>query len=146
MTWRNFTPPPMVSLEAILQKNLEQERQSLFKEGVMYACELAYFVWVMLSLALCSGMFVENPVAERHGKNRYYLSVLGLSQSAYWLGNILFDLSVYILQASFMLILVLPLELEAYSLHYSEYAALLLSFGLAHVTFSYFVSFWFSTP
>ena len=44
-----------------------------------YATELLYAVWIVLSLVLCSGMFVETPVVERMMKNRYWMKVVGLS-------------------------------------------------------------------
>ncbi len=62
-----------------MMERLEKERVELFKEGVSYAGELAFFVWVMISISLCSGMFVENPVLERFTKIRYLLNVLGQS-------------------------------------------------------------------
>jgi hypothetical protein len=45
-----------------MMERLEKERVELFREGVSYAGELAFFVWIMISISLCSGMFVENPV------------------------------------------------------------------------------------
>jgi hypothetical protein len=56
-----------------LKERLEKDRQEIFKEGLSYAAELAYFIGVLISLALCSGMFIENPVQERLKKIRYYL-------------------------------------------------------------------------
>lgn len=44
-----------------------------------------------------------------------------------------------------MILLVFPLNLEAYSTEPTKYFSLILAFGFAHITFSYFVSFWFST-
>ena len=55
-------PSPQINITEILRERLEKERQELFREGLSYAVELAYFIWVLLSFALCSGMFVENPV------------------------------------------------------------------------------------
>ncbi len=66
-------------MTTIMMERLEKERVGLFKEGVSYAGELAFFVWIMISISLCSGMFVENPVQERFTKIRYLLNVLGLS-------------------------------------------------------------------
>jgi hypothetical protein len=37
----------------------------MIDEGIAYATELVYMFWIIISLALCSGMFVENPVTER---------------------------------------------------------------------------------
>lgn len=112
----------------------------------MYAAELVYFVWILLSLSLCAGMFVECPVQERHTRIRYYLNVLGLKQSIYWSSNLAFDLLIFLIQAFFMIALIYPLNLEAYLSQYSTYITLILTFGLAHISFSYFVSFWFSNP
>ena len=43
----------------------EMKRQEFMKEGIAYALELIYSVWIVLSLVLCSGMFIETPVVER---------------------------------------------------------------------------------
>jgi hypothetical protein len=42
--------------------------------------------------------------------------------------------------------MVYPLRLEAFSYYFTQYTLLILSFGLSHVTFSYFLSFFFSSP
>ncbi len=63
-----------------MMERLEKERVEIYIEGVQYAAELAFFIWVMLSISLCSGMFVENPVQERFLKIRYLLNVIGLKQ------------------------------------------------------------------
>ncbi len=44
-----------------------------------------------------------------------------------------------------MIMMVFPLNLEAYSTEPEKYFSLILTFGFAHIAFSYFVSFWFST-
>ena len=126
-----------------MKERLEKDRQEIFKEGLSYAAELAYFIGVLISLALCSGMFIENPVQERFKKIRYYLQVLGLNGYIYWLGNLIFDFCVFLIQAFLIIIMVFPLRLEAFSYFYTM---LILSFGLSHVTFSYFLSFFFSSP
>jgi hypothetical protein len=68
---------PQINITTIMKERLEKERQEIFKEGLSYAAELAYFVWIILTFATCSGMFIENPVQERLKKIRYYLHVLG---------------------------------------------------------------------
>ena len=64
---------------------------------MQYFSEMIYFVWIMLSLSLCSGMFVETPVHERSTNIRYYLTVLKLPSLLYWLSSLVFDLLVYLL-------------------------------------------------
>jgi hypothetical protein len=44
-----------------------------------------------------------------------------------------------------MIMMVFPFNLEAYSSEPLLYFSLIFAFGFAHVTFSYFISFWFST-
>lgn len=87
-----------MTLADVMQKQFEKGdmKVKMIKEGIMYAAETAYMVWVLLSISLCAGMFVECPVQERHLKIRYYLNVLGLSQVTYWLGNFAFDLLIYL--------------------------------------------------
>ena len=83
-------------------------------EGIRYMKEIIYMVWLIFSLAQCSGIAVENPVLERETRIRYYLNVLGMSHSAYWLGNFCFDLLLFAVQATIMITLVYPLNLKGY--------------------------------
>jgi hypothetical protein len=50
----------------------------LMVEGIRYMKEIIYLIWIIFSLAQCSGIAVENPVLEREIKIRYYLNVLGI--------------------------------------------------------------------
>lgn len=93
---------------------MQVKKADMMKEGIMYAAETAYTVWVILSISLCAGMFVECPVQERLLKIRYYLNVLGLKQTVYWLGNLAFDLVIYAIQGGSLVILLYALPLEAF--------------------------------
>lgn len=48
-------------------------------EGMRYIKEVIFMIWIIFSLAQCSGIAVEHPVLERQTKIRYYLNVLGVS-------------------------------------------------------------------
>ena len=115
-------------------------------EGLSYAAEFIYSLWIILSLALCGAMFVDNPVQERYSKMRYYLNVIGLNKYAYWLGNLIFDMLIYLFWMVFMVGLVIPLKLAAFKDNLYEFSLLLLAFGFSHMAFSYFMSFCFSNP
>jgi len=60
--WQAQIQQAQINITTIMMERLEKERVELFKEGVSYAGELAFFVWIMISISLCSGMYVENPV------------------------------------------------------------------------------------
>lgn len=78
-------------------------------------------------------------------KLRYYLDVVGVNQYSYWIGNLLFDMIIITFWCSVMISLVFPLKLLAFTSNIALYSGLLFSFGLAHITFSYFVSFFFTS-
>jgi hypothetical protein len=115
-------------------------------EGIRYMKEIIYLIWIVFSLAQCSGIAVENPVLERQTKIRYYLNVLGLGQAAYWFGNFVFDLICYYIQAFIMIVLVYPLKLRAYQAEIWSMIYLMALFGPAHTLFSYLISFGFYKP
>lgn len=69
--------------------------QLMMIEGIRYMKEVIYLIWMVFSLAQCSGIAIENPVLERETKIRYYLNVLGMGQAAYWCGNFVFDLMCF---------------------------------------------------
>jgi len=50
----------------------------MMMEGIRYMKEIIYLIWIVFSLAQCSGIAIENPVLERETSIRYYLNVLGL--------------------------------------------------------------------
>eukprot|EP00347_Sterkiella_histriomuscorum_P015355 403357331 len=129
-----------------LQQYAEQSKKELMEEGFQYAIELVYSVWIVLSLSLCSGMFVEIPTQERLLKLRYYLNVIGVNQYAYWIANLIFDLLIISFWSVIMIVLVYPLKLKAFIDNIQLFSALLFSFGFAHINFSYFVSFFFKDP
>lgn len=87
----------------------EEKKNEMLKEGMAYAIEFIYSIWIILSLALCSGMFVENPVVERFAKLRYYLNVIGVNQYAYWISNMIFDVLIISFWSIIMIGLVFPL-------------------------------------
>lgn len=94
----------------VYQKMAREQGELLMMEGIRYGKELIYLVWIVFSLAMCSGIAVEHPVLEREGGMRYYLNVLGVGQSAYWVGNFTFDILLFAFQASVMVALVYPLN------------------------------------
>jgi len=123
-----------------------EQSELIILEGMRYMKEIIYMIWIIFSLAQCSGIAVENPVLERETKIRYYLNVLGLSQTAYWCGNFAFDMMCYCMQAFLMIILVYPLRLRAFQDQIGSMIKLMAFFGPAHTLFSYFISFGFSKP
>ena len=98
----------------VLQRAAREQAELLMMEGIRYMKEIIYLVWIIFSLAMCSGIAVEHPVMEREGGMRYYLNVLGVGQGAYWLGNFLFDILLFAFQAAVMVALVYPLNLGSY--------------------------------
>jgi hypothetical protein len=82
-------------MKPILRALAKEQGQLIIMEGVRYFKEMIYLMWIIFSLAQCSGVAVEAPVLERQSKIRYYLNVLGMGQRAYWCGNFLFDIICY---------------------------------------------------
>ena len=74
-----------------------------------------YAVWIVLSMSLCSGMFVEIPVKERFLKLRYYLKVIGVNQYVYWFTNLVFDMMIMCFWMFVMIGAIYPLKLYAFS-------------------------------
>ena len=61
-----------------MQRLAREQSELLMIEGIRYMKEIIYLVWIIFSLAQCSGIAIENPVMERASKIRYLLNVLGL--------------------------------------------------------------------
>jgi len=101
-------------MKPVLRQLAKEQGQLIMMEGIRYMKEMIYLMWIIFSLAQCSGVAVENPVLERQNNIRYYLNVLGMGQLAYWSGNFVFDLICYYIQAAIMIGLVYPLKLMAF--------------------------------
>jgi hypothetical protein len=43
----------------------KEQGQLIMMEGIRYMKEMIYLMWIIFSLAQCSGVAVENPVLER---------------------------------------------------------------------------------
>lgn len=65
-------------MKPILRTLAKEQGQLIMIEGIRYMKEMIYLMWIIFSLAQCSGVAVENPVLERQNKIRYYLNVLGM--------------------------------------------------------------------
>jgi hypothetical protein len=65
-------------MKPILRTLAKEQGQLIMMEGIRYMKEMIYLMWIIFSLAQCSGVAVENPVLERQNKIRYYLNVLGI--------------------------------------------------------------------
>ena len=133
-------------MRPVIASVAREQSEILMMEGIRYMKEIIYLVWIVFSLAMCSGIAVEHPVMEREGGMRYYLNVLGVGQGAYWLGNFLFDIALFAFQAAIMVVLVYPLNLSSYQESIYDFAALMALFGPAHTLFSYMISFAFTNP
>lgn len=65
-------------MEPIYWQIQREMNQLMLVEGIRYMKEIIYLMWMVFSLAQCSGIAIESPVLERETKIRYYLNVLGL--------------------------------------------------------------------
>lgn len=52
-------------MRPILRQLAREQGQLIMMEGVRYIKESIYLMWIIFSLAQCSGVAVENPVLER---------------------------------------------------------------------------------
>jgi len=52
-------------MQPIMREMVREQAELVLIEGVRYMKEVIYLVWLVFSLALCSGIAVEHPVAER---------------------------------------------------------------------------------
>jgi hypothetical protein len=61
---------------------------------------------MLIGLALCSGVFVLCPVNDREFKLRYLLNFIGMKSMPYYLGNLIADMTLYMVPAiGFIIIL-----------------------------------------
>lgn len=65
-------------MRPIFRKMLKEQQELMLIEAIRYMKEIIYLIWMIFSIAQCSGIAIENPVLERELNIRYYLNVLGI--------------------------------------------------------------------
>lgn len=100
---------------------------------------------MLIGFALCSGVFVLCPVNDREFKLRYLLNFIGMKSFPYYIGNLLFDMTLYMVPAiGFMLILAM-MQIENFDYTKGPIFAVMICFGPALICLTYCFSFVFDS-
>ena len=103
-----------------------------------------YSVWVVIALALCTGLFIETPVHEREHKLRYAFKVTGLRVVPYWLGSFIADYVLYLLPGLWFVALVFLFNIASLTSNSAETILIYIVFGGPLITFMYLANYCFS--
>ena len=107
-------------------------------EKTQYIAKLILSAYILLST-----LFLGHHVIERELYVKYVMIIMGCKISAYWIGNLCFDLLVFLLSFCFMTIIIYSTELFIFTDIYGSFTFLLISFGLSLILFAYLCSFIF---
>ena len=135
-------------LEKIIQKVTGKDIKVNFKHKVMentYKQKLSsdsqnttVIIFVAIAFALIPANFISIIVKERNNNSKHLMRLSGLNIFAYWIINLIFELSKYYFTGGICLII---LKIFDYYTPYLIYFYLL--YGLPLIFFTYFISFFF---
>ena len=135
-------------LEKIIQKEIGKDIKVNFKHKVMentYKQKLSsdsqnttVIIFVAIAFALIPANFISIIVKERNNNSKHLMRLSGLNIFAYWIINLIFELSKYYFTGGICLII---LKIFDYYTPYLIYFYLL--YGLPLIFFTYFISFFF---
>ncbi len=104
-----------------------------------------YSVWVVIALALCTGIFIETPVLERENKLRYAFKVTGLRDTPYWIGTFLADFLLYLMPGLCFVALIFLFNVTTLTAYIGSTIPIYLLFGGPLITFMYLCSYLFKS-
>ena len=98
---------------------------------------------MLIGFSTSAGIFILAPVSEREFKLRYLMNFLGLKSLAYYLGNLITDVSLITLPILGFLVIMAVLSFEAFKNAWYLVLILLVCFGYSLITLTYLFNFFF---
>lgn len=107
-------------------------------EKTQYTSKLVLSAYILLST-----LFLGHHVVERELYVKYVMIVMGCKISAYWVGNFLFDLLIFLISFSILTLTIYSCDLWIFTQIYNSFSFVIIMFGLSLITFAYICSFIF---
>jgi len=98
---------------------------------------------MLFAFSICSGLFIITLVEEREKRLRHVLKVVGVKTSAYFVGNLIADMLLFLISSAIFIALLYPLNLPYLYRDWPRVFAIMSSFGFALITLTYLASFVF---
>ena len=98
-----------------------------------------------IGYATTSGVYLLLPIEERQRKMRHILTVTGMRTVPYWTGLFVADYILYLMPTAMFAIFVLTIQLDAFANHFSEFLFVILGFGWALISLTYFIAHFFDS-
>jgi hypothetical protein len=70
---------------------------------------ILFSVWMLIGFCTCSGIFILAPVSDREFKLRYLMHFVGMKSYAYYAGNFLADIILFMIPTIGFIILLFPM-------------------------------------
>lgn len=115
------------------------------REAMLYIYGVIFAFWMLIGFCTCSGIFILAPISDREFKLRGLMNYIGMNSLAYYTGNFIVDYVLYLIPSLGFIILLFPMKIEAFTNSCGTILLILLCFGLALISLTYFVSFLFKT-
>jgi ABC-type multidrug transport system permease subunit len=128
----------------------EQERYEKGRDGppedlfeLMMAFSMPFIM--CYGFATCSGIYMFTPVGEREYKTKPILNLAGVHSFQYYVGLFIADCTLYVPPVLLFAIMMVALDIRAYSENMDQFLLLVVGFGPALIALTYFVSQAFAT-
>lgn len=118
-----------------------------FKKALTLIITNMFAFFVLLGFALCSGLYIIQPVQDRQLKLRTMLHFVGMKSTSYFLGSFLADMILFSMPTIGFILLLFPLDVRYFIINgaWAVLLAVMLSFGFALVNLTYLFSFVFKS-
>ncbi|EGG18420.1 hypothetical protein DFA_03914 [Cavenderia fasciculata] len=102
--------------------------------------------WYLFMLSFCMVIFVSNVVYEKENRLRESMKMAGLRMRVYWLVTYMFNFSLYLVIVFVAIAFAYILKFKFFTeTSFSVYFVLFILFGMTQISFSFFISVFFSS-
>ena len=128
----------------IVKGVLPDEGSREMKEVWILITGILFSLFMLIGFCICSGIFILSPVSDRENKLRHLLNFVGMKPLAYYLGNLLADLLLFLLPTIAFMIILFPLNIKTFTHSLHLIFLIMMCFGFSLICLTYMVAFLFS--
>jgi hypothetical protein len=126
-----------VITHGIVSDEMTQNVAWIYFQGFLFA------TWMIVGFSICSGIFILVPAVERESRLRYLMNFAGMQTFAYYLGNFLSDLVLFLIPTCAFIGLLFPLKIFVFIAYWDTVLCIMMSFGVSIIGLTYLIGFAF---
>lgn len=103
-----------------------------------------FALWILIGFSTCSGIFIWAPICDREHKLRYLMNFIGMNSLAYYTGNLIADMILFLLPTIGFIIMLFPMQITVFTSWWHIMFGIMVCFGFSLINLTYLVNFIFS--